>query len=32
MLESMWGYCKEIVNLVIVIMLNWAEIMGDEKG
>lgn len=32
MLESMWGYRKEIVNLVIVIMLNWAEIMGDEKG
>jgi hypothetical protein len=30
--KSMWGNHKETVNLAIAIMLNWAEIMGDEKG
>lgn len=29
--KSMWGYYMETVNLIVVIMLSWAE-MGDEKG
>jgi hypothetical protein len=25
----MWGYHKKATNIVMVIMLNWAEIMGE---
>jgi len=30
--KSIWGYRKETVNLMIVIMLNKTEIMGGQKG